>query len=1568
MRNKTKASTKASTKTKSTAQKIVAAMSRLNVEKDPSADADVVIHKSWQRLLFWGALVLALASFGLFVFLLLGYLHEHQDEQQVAIDLGSKQSKDAAGQISSSLDNYAMIARTLAGELSDGSQPYTSLDERLENEMRIHPDLPGITVAFAPGIYDTGNGQGDEEEGEEALHAPYYSRDANGVIQRMQLEELYDYTLLPREDGTGPDTTWYHQPMAQGDVWLEPYLGSVAKKLLSGYGVPFYAPESSDEEPEPVGVVVVDLPLSSADALMDSLDLGSTGYGYILSKEGLFIAHPVKEYIGTTTIFKLSRDLRDKNLRDIGRKALLGEAFLIETVDNVTGQEAWIFHEPIAATGWTVGVVLYKDEFAPNIKDTIGQQTRMALVLLMGLFFTSIVAFGAQRGGERSLWSVATSVSLLCIVLIGFVWYLAAQVVDERGVMVVNKSSLNRFLTTHAEEIQEQGGKPPIYIPTGVMVQTIQFAGPNDVTLGGYIWQKYPADLDESIIRGFVFPQQGGWDVIHEETRFQEGNFETIRWKFLIPLRQPFNPFKYPFDNEDILMRLRHPQSEQNVMLVPDLDSYDLIKPDLLPGLDDEVVIEGRLIDRTFFSFRDHVYNANLGVEDTSSTTVPELYFNISIHRDFVDSLVGHVIPIVVVLLMMFIVMLITHEPDPKEVFSVLSYAAALFFVAAIAHSTLRDSISATGIIYFEYFYIMIYLVILAASANSIIYNTLTHIRIIQYRNNLLPKLLYGPVVLGILAIITLQTYVFGLAEQATGVAEESRPFKIGLVTSVAGLEDGRLNEKAWAGLEWVAGERDLSIEIESLVSESVDAYEANITQFADEDYDMIVTVGQDMAESTYRMAAAYPGVVFVLVDSPAKRNLDNVQGIVFHTDETGVAAGYLAAFVAEQQDSDDPVVGYVAAEQKPFIERTVLGYSQGIKLYNAKHMSTVGFTGVYVGAFDASDEGNAEGLTLIDEGADILLAVGGTTGDGALTAASTRGKPGVGMDVDQFESLVDLQNALVTSNVKYIEQAIFEVVEQTIEDGFAGGTDYVGTLANGGVSLAPFHAFTDSIPSSMQIEIQEVEGKVIAGELWTGQGEIGGAPAVSNAVSSAGTEEAAVHNVTAIVSSDQARVQLSQQVPGGAGKLFMTLEVSSTNRLAGKEFVLLDTDEHRQIDMATVGRTLDVFIDGNKIVGDDGPAYTYYSGTLTLQTNDTDPFVVNGLKDIAGGTLFFRSYYLKDTKELTPTNLLLVQQVRVDVDPALKSEDATVITIGVLQSSESASLDEDRQGLQEGLKDIGYDGKDVQFDIEYAEKDPEKAKFLVESFVEANVDMIYSLGTLASQACVEASEDTPIVFSSVTDPLGAGLVESMARPGGLATGLTDRSPFAEQIALVKDVLPDIRKLGVVYNPSEQNAVYEVEELTKEAEKLDIEIVEAKLRGAGSGDVATAVEELVGNVDAIHIPADNTVFSAMDYVAEVCTTNQVPLFVADISYVSLGAVAALSVDSYELGYQASGVVDRVLTGEDPADIPVETAERLQLWVNPVAAETQGVTIPEAVMQRADHVHEDVEDEGSQVTE
>ncbi len=1545
-------------------RKVIAAVSRLNVEKEIPTNEDLAISKGVQKGIFTVALLLCLAS--LASAMLLGYeVWEAKIlKQQEARELGEEQVAQAAGQISAELDKFATLTNSIADDLSSGALPYDELTERIEHEMRINPDLLGITVAFAPNMYK------DDVE----LFAPYYSRDKEGAITSLQVEELYDYTQPPSEAENAPDTLWYYQPMQQGETWLEPYFGAASAKLLSGYAVPFYqgvAPVTDDaaaednvateddeaeaDERQPVGVVVVDLPLSNADRLMDSLDLGATGYGYILSKEGLFIAHPIKELIGTTTIFQHARELRDDTMREVGKKAVRGQSFFLETVDNVTGQQSWIFHEPIPATGWSIGVVLYKQEFAPNPRAAMRQLSRVALLAVSFLFFLSIVGFGAHRGGIRSLWNVSGIVTLLGIALIGFIWYLAADLRNQQGVTIVNKSGLNRFLSSYSQKTYETTGESPIYIPTGVLIQTIQFGGPNDVTLGGYIWQKYPEGLDETITRGFVLPQQGGWDVIKEPYSVIENGVETIGWKFLIPLRQPFNPFKYPFDNEDILLRIRHPDLDRNVLLVPDLESYELIKPDLLPGLDDEIVIEGRLLDQTFFSYRMHSYNTSLGVEGFGAQEVPEMYYNISIRRDFIDSLVGHIIPIVVVLLMMFIVMLITHDPDPKEVLSVLSYAAALFFVAAIAHATLRDAISATGIIYFEYFYIMIYVVILITSVNSIIYNTQPHIKIFQYKQNLIPKLLYGPFVLSILAVLTFQTYVPKKAEQASGQAQLEEPFKVALIASVAGIEDGRLQQKTWEGIQEAIEE--LGIEPTLFEAATEEAYNSNVEQATAEGYDLVFTVGSDMANFTYQAASLHPDLLFVTVDNPAKPDRDNLQGITFQTDETGILAGYLAAEVAHMQDPDEPMVGYVAGEQMQQIVRLVSGYDQGVRLYNQDNNTNVVFDGVYVGAFNVPDEGKAEAQALIEDGFDIILASGGTTGDGALIAAREQGIPAIGMDVDQFETRPEEQSILVSSNVKRVETVVQEIIKNTMEGDFQGGHNYIGTLENGGLGLAPFHTFDEQLSEDFKTKLQEIRQKVIDGKVWTGWGDIGGIPKASQSVPTAPSTQISANVVQAIVSSDQASVKLSQRAIEGEGKLFLTLSVSTTGTLEGKEFALIDHDE--PLDVMEIDDTLKTFIHNNKIVGDDSENYRYYSGTLRLDAKDTATFVLTSLRERAGEIIYLHSYYLEADKELALENLNLIQQVQLNLTPEVAdAKDESKIHIGVIQTAETPSQNDARKGFQESLKDQGYGGRDVMFDIQFAEGDPDKAKTIAEEFVANEVDLIYSLGTPASRACVSATHELktpPIVFSSVTDPLGAGLVESLEKPGGNATGMTDRSPFEQQFDLMLELLPDVKTLGIVYNPAQSFATYEFEALKRVGEERDIEVIGAEVKTAAEGDVAAAAEKLIGNVDAIHVPADNDVFAAFEFVVDVCNENRIPLFIADTSYVAQGAIAAVSVNSYDLGYQAGKIVVRILEGEDPGDIPVGEAEDLEIWVNPNAAQLQGVTIPESVLQEADKV-------------
>ncbi|MBC7359629.1 MAG: ABC transporter substrate-binding protein [Desulfacinum sp.] len=294
------------------------------------------------------------------------------------------------------------------------------------------------------------------------------------------------------------------------------------------------------------------------------------------------------------------------------------------------------------------------------------------------------------------------------------------------------------------------------------------------------------------------------------------------------------------------------------------------------------------------------------------------------------------------------------------------------------------------------------------------------------------------------------------------------------------------------------------------------------------------------------------------------------------------------------------------------------------------------------------------------------------------------------------------------------------------------------------------------------------------------------------------------------------------------------------------------------------------------------------------------------------------------------------------------------MITIGISQIVEHPALDAARQGFIDALAKHGYvEGKNVTYDIQIAQGNMATANSIAKALVGKKVDLIHSIATPTSQACVNATKEIPIIISSVTDPVGAGLVESLERPGGNVTGTTDRSPVDRQVDLILEIVPNLKKLGFIYNSGEDNSISSLNQLKEECAKRGIEVVEATV--SNSSGVFMAAKSLVGRVDAIHIPTDNTVVSAFESVVKVCEDNKIPLFAADIDSVPRGAIAALAIDYYRLGLQSGEMAVRVLQGADPATMPVETLKDLKLYVNTQAAEKMGVKLPEAVVKRADKV-------------
>jgi basic membrane protein A len=313
----------------------------------------------------------------------------------------------------------------------------------------------------------------------------------------------------------------------------------------------------------------------------------------------------------------------------------------------------------------------------------------------------------------------------------------------------------------------------------------------------------------------------------------------------------------------------------------------------------------------------------------------------------------------------------------------------------------------------------------------------------------------------------------------------EECALKVGMVSDIGGIDDASFNENTWLGVEMA--EEQLGICGQFIESQAQADYEKNITEFAEQDYDLIITVGFLLGDATAKMAAEYPDVNFAIVDFAYAPGIPNVQGIVFATDQAAFLSGYLGAYWADTQDPEDPQCGYVAGMQIPTVEIFVAGHDAGIKYYNAQHDANVQWKGVYVGDFEAPDEGKIQGESLIDEGVDVIYGIGGKTGNGGLTAAKERGKWGVGVDVDQYFTLPNEKDILLTSTMKRLDNAVFGTIEGLLQGEFAGGSVYLGTLANTGVGLAPFHDFGDDIPQDIQQELNEIALKLINGELGTG-------------------------------------------------------------------------------------------------------------------------------------------------------------------------------------------------------------------------------------------------------------------------------------------------------------------------------------------------------------------------------------------------------------------------------------------------------------------------------------------------
>jgi hypothetical protein len=387
------------------------------------------------------------------------------------------------------------------------------------------------------------------------------------------------------------------------------------------------------------------------------------------------------------------------------------------------------------------------------------------VAMLMAL---AVLLFRPERETLGSLVSTSAAWSIALAIALIFAWG-GIAVTDRQdqwhGTAVFSQSDVNAYLARTVPP-----GVKPILIPTGVVVKSLEFLTGDNVQVTGFIWQKYGPDVPKDLDRGVVLAEgvKEAYDT-KEVYRYVQDGVETIGWYFAATLRQPFEYAEYPFDEQNVWLRFWARDFGKDTILVPDFDSYVTMDPKSLPGLEKEFVYSGWSPAYAGFSLSKEQYSSSYGIGTANEyATLPELYFNLVLDRNFAGPFFEHFIFALAAAILLFgLIVLTTDDENLKARFQlstagVLGAASGLLFAVILKHNQLRTQIGARGVSYVEIIPIILYGMIVIVVLNAILVASPRQVKLIHYRNNLLPVLAYWPAVFGLLLFATLVVFYRG--------------------------------------------------------------------------------------------------------------------------------------------------------------------------------------------------------------------------------------------------------------------------------------------------------------------------------------------------------------------------------------------------------------------------------------------------------------------------------------------------------------------------------------------------------------------------------------------------------------------------------------------------------------------------------------------------------------------------------------------------------------------------------------------------------------------------------------
>ncbi|MEI6242682.1 MAG: hypothetical protein WCP39_04670 [Chlamydiota bacterium] len=669
--------------------------------------------------------------------LVFDYFYSQHKERKVAFSLAKHQAKVASQKIENDVEKIMNLVKELSQDISDGKIPYDQVPSVIKNLLDTTPILLGLGVDFVPYKYQK----------DVRLFGPYFVRNEKGEIDFRAIEKSYDYSIYSLKD---PDTRYYHMGIASPEgSWLEPFYGTSSKSYLTGYVKNFSRKDPSTQSTEVAGMIFAIISFDSMKKLLLSLNLGSTGYAFLLSKEGRILAHPNRSVL-SRMFSDVASEKNDPNWQEVAKKAVTEKKeFYTEFTDSFTGSPSWVFFRPVSSikdrSGWKLGLVINKEELLPGMAMQGTKIVWICASIAGFLFFLYLFLFPISMD-KYVHWKWASAYfSVLSLLLILIIWNFAYRAEPKKeGIEILDRFALSQFI----QQQETQQLKIPFYVPTGVFIQSVEFPTQGTVRVGGFVWQKYPVDFPYT--KGISFPQKVG--EISVETIFlsKEKEYTLICYQFSTTLIQDFKIRSFPFDLRNITIKIVPVEIDKNILLVPDLQSYAFPNPKKLPGIDGEVFIQGWSLRASYFSYKTAVLNANFGTAHVLEEKIlPDLCFTINLKRHLGNVLFSYLPPLVIVTILLFLVLLL-----PKKKYDVtfgLSFSSFSLFILISAQTRFRESTGVPSGSYFEYFYFLEYLFVLVVILERMFYalNERDSNYLFNYQENLISKVIFWPMILG---------------------------------------------------------------------------------------------------------------------------------------------------------------------------------------------------------------------------------------------------------------------------------------------------------------------------------------------------------------------------------------------------------------------------------------------------------------------------------------------------------------------------------------------------------------------------------------------------------------------------------------------------------------------------------------------------------------------------------------------------------------------------------------------------------------------------------------------------